>query len=195
MISGTHHGTGCAFVALHPGYLRPNTVPYQRQDFQCLRPLMRSAARPSRRKISLLASLQSPSTERTCIVLVDHGSKRKEANQILDEMCAVLEQRAAQVLNGRTIISIHPAHMELADPTIHDAIRDAVVNSHATHVIVLPFFLSPGRHIQDDIPRMVTQAVSTLQSQGYQFTHELCQPLGVTTMLADVLLYRAGFTQ
>ena len=47
--------------------------------------------------------------------------------------------------------------MELAPPTIAEAFGRCVERG-ATLVVVAPFFLSPGRHWQEDIPALADEA-------------------------------------
>ena len=49
------------------------------------------------------------------------------------------------------------AHMELAAPSIMDAIASCVAEGYRD-IVVAPYFLSQGRHIQQDIPRLVEEA-------------------------------------
>ena len=52
------------------------------------------------------------------------------------------------------------AFMELAEPSIGDAVRRAA-DGGATVVAVLPYFLHPGRHQQKDIPELVAEAADS----------------------------------
>ncbi|MCA9062976.1 MAG: hypothetical protein KDA96_07950 [Planctomycetaceae bacterium] len=52
---------------------------------------------------------------------------------------------------------VEPAHMELAQPDIPTAFQRCVEQG-AEIVIVFPYFLSPGRHWSEDIPRLVQNA-------------------------------------
>ena len=47
--------------------------------------------------------------------------------------------------------------MELADPSIGDAIQQ-LARQGEMDVVVVPYFLSPGRHITQDIPALVEAA-------------------------------------
>ena len=49
--------------------------------------------------------------------------------------------------------------MELAEPSIATAISECVVEG-ATSVVVFPWFLAPGRHWHEDIPRLVKAAAA-----------------------------------
>ena len=86
----------------------------------------------------------------TAIIIVDHGSRRTESNELLLEVV----QRFADVA---PFDIVEPAHMELAEPNIATAFESCVARG-ATHVVVFPYFLSPGRHWKQDIPALVKAA-------------------------------------
>ncbi|MEO6629944.1 MAG: CbiX/SirB N-terminal domain-containing protein, partial [Aquihabitans sp.] len=52
---------------------------------------------------------------------------------------------------------VRPAFLELAEPSIPDAIDGAVADG-ATTVVVVPYFLHPGRHQREDVPAIVEAA-------------------------------------
>lgn len=86
----------------------------------------------------------------TAVIIVDHGSRRTESNEML-------HQAAARFAADSKYEIVEPAHMELAQPSISTAF-DRCVQRGANRVIVFPYFLSPGRHWTDDIPALVAQA-------------------------------------
>jgi sirohydrochlorin ferrochelatase len=86
----------------------------------------------------------------TAILLVDHGSRRAESNALLHDAARRFRQ-----FSGYAIVE--PAHMELAEPSIQQAF-DRCVDLGAKRIVVFPWFLSPGRHWTEDIPRLVQQA-------------------------------------
>ena len=85
----------------------------------------------------------------TAIVFVAHGSRADDAN---DAHVAL-----AHALANRVAPAVYPAFLELAAPSIPDAI-DSAVNGGATTVVVLPYFLHPGRHLREHIPEIVAAA-------------------------------------
>ncbi len=112
------------------------------------------------------------------IVLVDHGSKRDEANALLEDV--------AQLFRGTTGAAIvEIAHMELAEPTIAQAIARCVAQG-ARRVVVHPYFLAPGRHSTSDIPRMVAEAAAAHPGLAYSVT----APLGLDPRMTDIILDR-----
>src|SRR5437763_13050680 len=88
------------------------------------------------------------------ILIVDHGSQRAEANDMLRCMSNLL-----QTMAGPDVV-VRYAHMELADPDVARGFTDCV-EAGATDVTIFPYMLSPGRHSTKDIPRMVAQAAKS----------------------------------
>lgn len=72
--------------------------------------------------------------------------------------------------------------MELAEPSIATAYRRCVEQG-AEHIIVHPYFLSRGRHIQEDIPALLQDAASMHPSTSYQLT----EPLGLQPQVVELI--------
>ncbi|XP_019157053.1 PREDICTED: sirohydrochlorin ferrochelatase, chloroplastic-like [Ipomoea nil] len=119
--------------------------------------------------------------ERNCIkvgdgvIIVDHGSRRKESNLMLNEFVAMFQEKTKYPI-------VEPAHMELAEPSIKDAFNSCVQQG-ARRIIVSPFFLFPGRHWQQDIPSLTAEAAKL--HPGIPFI--ITAPLGVHELLVDVI--------
>jgi sirohydrochlorin ferrochelatase len=115
------------------------------------------------------------------ILLIDHGSKREEANEMLACVRGMIQEQAGpDVLVGY-------AHMELAEPTIEQGIAECVRRG-ATEIIAFPYMLSPGKHSTRDIPRMVAEA--SVKFPGVSCT--VTPAFGVHEKLGEVVLERAG---
>jgi len=91
--------------------------------------------------------------EETAVVLVDHGSRREESNNMLLEFARAFAASQSYAI-------VEPAHMELAEPSIATAFNHCVERG-AKLVIVSPYFLLPGRHWSNDIPRLSAAAAAT----------------------------------
>src|SRR5215208_2655658 len=115
------------------------------------------------------------------ILIVDHGSQKAEANDMLRCMSNLL-----QTMTGPEVV-VRYAHMELAEPTIGRGFADCV-RGGATDVTVFPYMLSPGRHSTSDIPRMVSQAAREFSHVTFIVT----PAFGVHEKLAELILDRAG---
>jgi sirohydrochlorin ferrochelatase len=115
------------------------------------------------------------------ILLIDHGSRRDAANEMMDCMANLL-----QAMAGPAVV-VRFAHMELAEPSIHAGVRQCV-EAGATELIVFPYMLSPGKHSTGDIPRMVAEAAADFPTLEVRVT----SAFGVHEKLAEVILGRAG---
>lgn len=121
----------------------------------------------------------APIVHRRAILLVDHGSRRAEANAQLDALAALVRERAPEA-------TVRVAHMELAPPTIAEAF-EACIQDGAEEVVVVPCFLAPGRHAREDIPRLVTAAAAHHRARW-----RVTDVLGAHPLLADLVLVRAA---
>jgi sirohydrochlorin ferrochelatase len=111
------------------------------------------------------------------VILVDHGSRRDESNALLLD---VVRDFAAN--SGYEIVE--PAHMELAEPSIATAFARCVERGAKT-VVVFPYFLLPGRHWNEDIPRL---AAAAAQHSGVRFL--VTAPFGMHPLMAVVMQQR-----
>ena len=115
------------------------------------------------------------------ILLVDHGSIRREANEMLIDMANLIQRMA-----GNDVI-VKYSHMELAEPTIAQGFANCV-EAGATDVVVFPYMLSPGRHSTTDVPRMVGEAAA--KHPGVTFS--VTPAFGIEEKLGEIVLARAG---
>ena len=97
---------------------------------------------------------------KTGVIIVDHGSRRSESNHLLEELASRFAARFAEAFD-----IVEPAHMELAEPTIATAYARCAAQG-ATRVVVCPFFLGPGKHWTEDIPRLTAAAARQFPQQS-----------------------------
>jgi len=119
---------------------------------------------------------------KTGIIIVDHGSRRAQSNEMLEEVARLFGERFAQ-----TYDIVEPAHMELAEPSIATAYATCVKRG-ATRVVVCPFFLGPGKHWTGDIPRLAAKAAADHPGTRYHVT----MPLGIDDLILELLFKRAN---
>ncbi len=115
------------------------------------------------------------------ILIVDHGSQKREANDMLRVMADLIHTMA-----GPGVV-VRYAHMELADPDIAAGFSSCV-QAGATDVTVFPYMLSPGRHSTADIPRIVANVARAFPKVSFSVT----PAFGLHEKLAEVVLERAG---
>ena len=111
------------------------------------------------------------------IILVDHGSRVAESNELLVRVAEAFGKR----FWGRYPI-VEPAHMEIARPTIAEAYGRCVQRG-AEMVIVVPYFLGPGKHWTEDIPRLAAEAAKQFPGTRYHVTPYL----GIDDLMLDLL--------
>lgn len=115
------------------------------------------------------------------ILLIDHGSRRDAANEMMDCMANLV-----QAMAGPEVV-VRYAHMELAEPSIAAGVASCVA-AGASELIVFPYMLSPGKHSTGDIPRMVAEATQAHPNLDVRVT----AAFGVHEKLAELILARAG---
>ncbi|GLU02095.1 hypothetical protein SLE2022_193640 [Rubroshorea leprosula] len=119
--------------------------------------------------------------EKDGVIIVDHGSRRKESNLMLNEFVNIFKEKTGYPI-------VEPAHMELAEPSIRDAFG-LCIQQGANRVIVSPFFLFPGRHWHQDIPSLTADAAKEYPGVSYIIT----APLGLHELLVDVINDRINY--
>jgi sirohydrochlorin ferrochelatase len=116
------------------------------------------------------------------LILVDHGSRRSESNELLHAVVEAYRRHSGSLI-------VEPAHMELAEPSIATAFSRCVEQG-AKLVVVFPYFLGPGRHWSEDIPRLAAAAASPYASRGVQ--HLVTAPLGLHPLMLTVIEQRVA---
>lgn len=109
------------------------------------------------------------------LVVVDHGSRRAESNEMLERMADMIRQAVPYRV-------VEPAHMELAEPSIATAFGRCV-EVGVELVVVSPYFLLPGRHWSQDIPSLAREAAAAHPGSRYLVT----APLGLHPLMAEVV--------
>ncbi len=117
----------------------------------------------------------SDEADRLGVIVVDHGSRRKESNAMLETFVRQLSERPGWGI-------VEPAHMELAEPSIDTAFERCVARG-ASRVVVMPYFLLPGRHWNEDIPRLAAAAAKRWAGVSYL----VGAPIGLHPLMAGVI--------
>jgi sirohydrochlorin ferrochelatase len=116
---------------------------------------------------------------KTALLLMAHGSRQAEANDDLRHVAAAIRQRGDFDI-------VEASFLELAEPSIPDGgLR--CVEQGAHRVVMLPYFLSAGVHVQRDLTAFREELVKRFPAVEFQ----LAQPLGRHPLLLDVVLARA----
>ncbi len=112
------------------------------------------------------------------LLLVAHGSRREASN---DEIRALTERLRAV---AGTFDHLACAFLELAEPSIPDGLRKSI-SSGASVVVVLPYFLSAGRHVVRDIPAEIELVQKEYPSVDIHLAPYLGAAEGVVGLLME----------
>ena len=114
------------------------------------------------------------------ILLVDHGSRRQASNEQLGDMA----QRVARLMPAAKVSF---AHMEISEPSIAHGVNE-LVDLGVSEIVVMLYFLSDGRHVTEDVPELVEEALA----HHPEITWRIGNPLGPCDELAELLVLRAA---
>ena len=112
------------------------------------------------------------------LLLVAHGSRRAESNA---EIALVAESLNSRV--SAQYAQTAYAFLELAEPSIQDGI-DTLVTNGATDITILPYFLSAGRHVHEDVPEIIHMK----QQQYNDVNIHIAPYIGEADEMIDVLV-------
>ena len=107
------------------------------------------------------------------VLLVGHGSRREKSNEQVRTLAAKLEERLG--------VPVDAAYIELAEPTITEAI-DTLAPTCRT-LTVVPLALFGASHVKNDVPL----AVQTARAEHDELTIHYGSHLGVHPSLVDLL--------
>ena len=116
--------------------------------------------------------------DETAVLLIAHGSRRDEANRDLARLAEQVQARGEYAI-------VEIAYLELAEPTSPQAAQRCVRRGART-VLMLPYFLSAGSHVTNDLERFRRECEAEYAGVAFR----LCPPLGLHPLLIDVVFAR-----
>jgi len=116
------------------------------------------------------------------LLLVAHGSRRMASNDEIRNLTEKLRKKIT--LQGDT--DVRCAFLEQAQPSIPEAIDECIENGSRA-IVVLPYFLSAGRHVSVDIPELIKNSQSR-----YPYVSITLRPhIGASDAMTDLLMSMA----
>ncbi len=112
------------------------------------------------------------------VLLIAHGSRAEESNKN--------HRRLVAEVAARSGAEVRAAFLELAEPSIGDAVDDAVT-SGATSIHLIPHFLGPGRHTTRDIPAAIDEATQRHPSVVITVSDHLGTHPALVDLVLDLL--------
>jgi len=115
------------------------------------------------------------------IILIGHGSPKKDANNI--EIIGRLLHNAIhpRCNNG----CVKAAYLQFAEPSVEEIIKECVLHGRR-RIILHPFFLTSGMHVTRDIPEIIKKAEKMYPDVEFIYT----EPLGIHEKLVHIVMER-----
>lgn len=114
----------------------------------------------------------------TAFIVFAHGSRLEAANQAVRDISASLAASGDHMVEA--------AYLELGKPDLPGAV-DVLVARGAGRIVVIPYFLTLGRHVERDLPRIVKDIAA--RHAGIDI--DVTPPLDGHPALLEILLDRA----
>ncbi len=113
------------------------------------------------------------------ILLLGHGSRREEANQVILDICELVKEKYGDGL-------YEVGYLSFGEPNLAEAVENLIA-AGAQKIIVVPIFLVTGNHIKRDIPsRLLLQKTTHPEVQFVLAGH-----IGADPRMADIIMDRA----
>lgn len=119
---------------------------------------------------------------KTAILLMAHGSRIPEANGAVREIAEMVKE-----MTGHEIVEV--SFREQHQPNIQKGI-DACVAGGAERILLVPYFLFIGAHVQEDLPEELAEA----QKRYPNVQFAMGSPLGAHRKLAEIVVERIAET-
>ena len=132
-------------------------------------------------------STEAASSGRLGILLIDHGSRKASSNDQLEALAARLSELVSRDGAGPWVDF---AHMEIASPPIATGFGRCVA-AGATRIVAVPCFLSRGRHVTEDIPKLLAEAAEVYPDVPYVLAPPLSEHEGFLGLLRDAAFAHA----
>lgn len=114
----------------------------------------------------------------TAVLLIAHGSRRPEANADLVKLAEMVQQRSDYPV-------VETSYLELTEPTIPQGVKRCI-DQNAEVVLMLPYFLSAGAHVVEDLERFRREATEEYPDVVFR----LCPHLGLHPLMVDLVMTR-----
>ena len=115
----------------------------------------------------------------TGIIVFAHGSRIEAANQAVRSAAQDLARSGGFAL-------VEAAFLELGKPSLPEA-ADLLVERGIERLVILPYFLTPGMHLERDLPVLVRAITNKYKDLTVTVTPSLDGHPGLVEVLSDRL--------
>jgi sirohydrochlorin ferrochelatase len=113
----------------------------------------------------------------TGIIVFAHGSRIEPANE-------AVRKAAAELARAGEYANVEAAFLELGRPDIEEA-ADLLVARGMQRLVIVPYFLTPGMHLERDLPVLVDRISKKNRNIQVLVTESLDGHPGLVQILAD----------
>lgn len=118
--------------------------------------------------------------KREAILIIAHGSKVKETDEIMSSYMEALVSKDKEMRYEK-------CYLQLMEPSLDTAI-DALKQEGISKITAFPFFLFNGNHIREDIPNELDR----IRESNPELEITFLENIGYDDKLVDVILERVG---
>ena len=76
-----------------------------------------------------------------------------------------MKRLARDLMRGGLYSAVACAYLEITSPTVEEALG-ALIKKGTREIRILPYFLLTGRHVKEDLPRLVSSANRRLRGRA-----------------------------
>jgi sirohydrochlorin ferrochelatase len=113
----------------------------------------------------------------TGIIVFAHGSRIEPANQ-------AVRSAAADLARAGDYPNVEAAFLELGRPGLEEA-ADLLVARGVERIVIIPYFLTPGMHLERDLPALVERISKKNKDMQVLVTASLDRHPGLVQILTD----------
>ena len=115
----------------------------------------------------------------TAIIVISHGSHSPKTKVEVEQLVRKLKQTTPFEI-------VEYAFLEIEKPSIPEAIKQSVERG-AKKIIILLNFLNSGKHVDEDIPKMINAATREYPFVKFQITKPVGQHPKIPELFLDLL--------
>jgi sirohydrochlorin cobaltochelatase len=112
------------------------------------------------------------------ILILAHGSKRQETEQILNSLIEKVKAKTGEEL-------VYPAYLQFSEQNLEKGI-DMLVQSGAKSIKIMPMFLFDGVHVTQDIPNELNE----INAKYPEIRIKMSRHIGDDDKIADIIVDR-----
>ncbi|GAB6098508.1 CbiX/SirB N-terminal domain-containing protein [Halanaerocella petrolearia] len=109
------------------------------------------------------------------VIVVAHGSKSQESNLVFTKLVEMVQQRLADKI-------VKQATVEFSGPTLEEVVAK-LVEEKVEQVTIMPLFLFPGFHVQNQIPKLIEE----LKVKYPKLKFNILDSIGANEELVDII--------